>query len=241
MNFLFDKLNRIIPMKTHIEPSTVNSVLQDKNEAFITKDNITVYLLKKEHITIIEKIWRQLEISNKDVGLTCRWDWVKTWIDHYEDVVNYWFVAGVQNNIPCGIALFTKETNRKLPLSVKSFHIGTSGEPYQDMVRMINNTLLTTPESKEIFYSALIEIISTYFQWEEIVCDDFSSEDALVVQKIITKNPHRFTIEKNTCRYFDFANLKENKKNVLSNLSSTARYKIKRSLKEFGNDVIGEW
>lgn len=207
----------------------------------VTKDQIDLYRLNKEDEPTVQSIWQYLESQSEKVGITCSWDWVSTWIEHYGEVVEYFFIVGMYDGKPCGVTIVTRETNRKLPIPVKSFHIGTSGEPYQDQVQMINNQILATPETRTAFYESLIDAITTHFPWDEIVFDDYNSQDAELVQKLLRNNAFRLSVESKVCKFFDFSIPRKNNTTVLSNLSSDTRYWIKRSKKLLGDDFMIEW
>ena len=239
-------------MDTTLSQSTTNitpyeDILQYRLQKFaikqaaITKDQIELFRLEKEDITPIQAIWQYLQSQVPEAGVTSTWEWVSTWIEHYGEVVDYCFIVGMYDGKPCGITVVTRETNRKLPIPVKAFHIGTSGEPYQDQVQMINNQILATEKTRIAFYEALIDAVTTHFPWDEIVFDDYNSNDAELVQKLLKNNAYRLSVEPKSCKYFDFSIPREKENTVLSNLSSDTRYWIKRSLKLLGDDLMIEW
>ncbi len=207
----------------------------------ITADMIDLYRLEKEDELVIQSIWKYIESQVQDVGVTSTWEWVSTWIEHYADVVEFCFIVGVFEGKPCGVTIVTRETNRKLPLPVKSFHIGTNGEPYKDQVQMINNQVLTTSEARSAFYEALIHVLTRNFPWDEIVFDDYNSSDANVIHDLLEKREYNFTVAPKTCKYFDLSIPRAKEKDILANLSSDTRYWIRRSMKILGNDFTVEW
>ncbi len=207
----------------------------------ITKHDLEMYRLEKLDIAIVQSIWQYLESLVAEVGITCTWEWVSTWLEHYGDVVDHCFILATYQGRPCGVTIVTRETNRKLPIPVKSLHIGTSGEPYKDQVQMINNQILAVEETREAFYESLLEVITTHFPWDEIVFDDYRHLDAQLVQQLMKNNSYKLTVDHKSCKFFDFSLARKNQSTVLSNLNADTRYWIKRSKKILGDDFMLEW
>lgn len=198
-------------------------------------------IIDKVYIHNVEKIWKKLESEIDVVGLTCSWEWVKAWIRNYGDVVDYWFAIGTINHEFSGIALITKETHRPLPIPVKAYHIGTNGEPYKDMVRMINNKILVKDRYKIGFYTNLIEIILEHFKWEEIVFDLYNESEAIEIKEILSKQNIHVSEDTEDCWYFDLDEPRKYKTDVLTQYSHSTRYAIRKTLKALDNNITIEW
>lgn len=209
-----------------------------KEACRITTKTLSVYLLGKEDISIIASLWQSLESQIVEPGLTSTWDWVKTWIDHYGDVVEYWFVIGMQDNKPYGVTIITKETHRKLPLPVSAYHIGTAGEPYKERVQMLNNRLLVKAEMKQEFIAAIIETIQS-LKWEEIMFDEYNAADAVDILPFFEKQNIQTFVERQLCRQFDFTSIDKNA-DIVESLGCDTKYSLRRSLKVFNNEVVLE-
>lgn len=220
-------------IQAHI--SDINPSESFNSEVFKT----TIY--EKQSLSFIEPLWKQLEQEVDQVGLSCKWDWIQAWLHNYGDVIDYWFVVGTVHSTVCGIALITKETNRPLPIPVKSFHIGTNGEPYQDMVRMVNNRILVKKEYKNHFISGIIESVFSHFRWEEIVFDLYNEQEADEIKTVLsTKNIH-LTVDAEPCWLFDLDEPRKYNSDVLKQYSHSTRYAIRKTLFALDNNVTIEW
>ena len=206
----------------------------------IKKEDIELYRLEKSEIVLVQSLWQYLESKIKDVPITCTWEWVSTWIEHYGDVVDYCFIMGAYKGMPCGITIVSRETNRNLPVPVQSLHIGTSGEPYQDQVQMISNQILAIDKIRSIFYESLLDVITKYFPWDEIVFDDYKHCEAKVVQDLMKNKKNRISTTSKICKYFDFSTL-QGSANVVDQLGQDTKYWIKRSKKILGDEFMLEW
>ncbi len=205
-----------------------------------SKNPVAIHLVGKEDVENVGKTWRKLEKQFKEVSITCKWDWVKTWLDIYGDQVDYWFFVGMVDGKAKGIIMVTRETHRPLPLPVKAFHIGTHGEPYSDRVRMVHNTVLVLNKYKEQFFSAFLDRFNELFTWEELVLDDFNSEGGALFEKLLTQRKYDLTVEHQHCRLFDLDIPRKSKTSIMENLGKETRHSIRRSMKALG-DLTVEW
>lgn len=204
-------------------------------------EDIAMYILKKDDIEAARSIWQYLEAKIDSVGSDTSWTWVETWLKNYGDLVDYWFVVGAENGLPCGITLITKEQHRQLPLPVSAFHVGTNGAPYKDQADAINNKVLVRKDCTERFLAAVVETITTEFKWEEINFNAYDPSQANLLVSLLQKRGIRFTTARESCRYYDLNIPRKNNNTILCNLSSDVRYKIKRCMRAFDNDLLLEW
>ncbi len=188
-----------------------------------------------EHIGLV---WKTVEEQVAAPGLTSQWRWVETWLSCYKDTVDYWFLIALHADKPCAITLITKEKERKLPLPVQTYHIGTDGEAYKERIGMVNNTILASKKYKISFYKGLFEVLTSFFRWEEIVCSEFNKEESELLLPLLTNTKYTVHIEKHPTLYYDFRKYPNTP--VLENFSKDTRYKLRKSLKFF-NDLKVEW
>lgn len=215
--------------------------LKNKGALIKLEDNhVSIFKLNKDTLDVVEIVWKTLQLQMENVVITSHWDWIKIWLQNFGDVVDYYFLVGVKENLVVGITIISKETNRKLPIPVNAFHVGTFGEPFHDALQIVYNSVLSLPEYKNYFYSGIINSLRKNHKWEEIVFNDFTSSDSLLIQKIINDNKFNYAIERKPCKEFNFSKLK-NAEDLLSHYSYDTRYSIRRSLKVFENDIKLEW
>ena len=148
---------------------------------------LDISLLTKNDVEAAGRIWCALEKEVHPTSVTCRWDFVSTWLELYGDVVEYWFAVGTVEDEVIGMTLITKETHRPLPLSVAAYHIGTNGEPFSDAVQVKHGKILVKKIYEREFYAGVLEAINT-FKWEEIVLDDVDAGVADGFVGVLKKN-----------------------------------------------------
>lgn len=202
---------------------------------------LTTTIVDKKNLQQVALLWNKLESQISTVGLSCKWDWIQTWLNHYGDVVDYWFVVSSIQNDVYGIALITKETHRPLPIPVKAFHIGTNGEPYQEMVRMINNKVLVKESFKKLFYVNLVETIMEHFKWEEIVFDLYNEQEILDLQELLLGKNLHVSVDTESCWEFNLDEPRKFNTDVLTQYSHSTRYAIRKTLTALDNNVTTEW
>ncbi len=202
-------------------------------------DQLSFYLIENKKYHELADTWQKIEKQVSSQCLTSQWKWVDTWLQIYKETVDYWFVIAAIDNIPCGITLITKEKERHLPFPVKAYHIGTAGEAFKDRIGMVNNRVLVIEKYKPAFYTGLIEIIKSSFDWEEIVFDEFNQEESDTVLNVLQEKSYAFHIDKHPVLFYDF--IKFSKTPVLETLSKDTRYKLRRSMKLLDNDLQIEW
>ncbi|HRN70765.1 MAG TPA: GNAT family N-acetyltransferase [Candidatus Woesebacteria bacterium] len=215
--------------------NTISSCIKQTDQV------LTTSLLGKESLQEIQNIWIELQSKISSVGLTTRWEWISTWLSYYGPVVNYWFVVCSVNNTPSGIALITKETHRPLPIPLKAFHIGTNGEPYKEMVRMVNNRILVQQEYKTYFYESIIEMITSQFAWEEINFDFYNEQESQILTALLAKKNLDISVNTEPCWLFNLDEPRKYKTDVLTQYSHSTRYAIRKTLLALDNNITVEW
>lgn len=202
--------------------------------------SITLKIFYKNQIQTVSEMWQGLEKQINPDSITSDWDWVKTWIDNYQELVDYFFVLGFVENDLVAAVLVVRETNRLLPFPVKAFHIGTNGEPFQDQVKMIDNVLLVKKEYKNKFVIQLIEFITNNFDWEEIVFDDLLENEAKTILDGLN-NKYKIKLSKKAMLIMDFTKIRDSKDDLFAYFSHSMRRYIRRSIRAYKNDLLIEW
>ncbi len=188
--------------------------------------------------------WQYLERSIRNTGLTNSWLWVKTWLDHYDGLVQPVFAFGKQGNQLIGAALITKTTHRIRGIPISAVHLGTAGEPEKESTFVQYNRLLVAPDLLEAFATGLICTLRQQFHWSELRLDGFVPEHADALTRAIDNARLQFRIDKRKSPAFDFHKAaEEGFQDVISALGNNTRYNIRRSLRlferNFGQPRIG--
>lgn len=202
---------------------------------------VTIYLMDKQRAPEALLIWSSLVQS---VGLhhaNLSHIWVDTWIKMYGDTVDYRFAIGMRGSQPIGITIITQETNRPLPLPVRSFHIGANGEPFSEALQIIQNTLLVHERDRGDFINALVDTVQSTSRWEEIVLDGYLPNDAEQFISAVKKRGLKYSVLSEACRYYDFGTAAQSTEDFLANFSRDTRQTIRRSIRALESEITVEW
>jgi CelD/BcsL family acetyltransferase involved in cellulose biosynthesis len=194
-----------------------------------------VELLPREALPEIAPLWQELEASLGGGGLTCSWDWTRTWLEHYADLVPHRFVVGERRGTAVAIALLADGVPRRRgPITIRSLHLGTTGEPPTETVYTEYNRLLVAPEDRQLFATALLAELRARRSAHELVLDAFAPEDAapFAAQAGWERRAVSRTIDLDAAR--------SSGGDVLAKLRSGTRQKIRRSLRGLGQLEV-EW
>ena len=202
---------------------------------------MNIHILPQTDISKARQIWRKLESQVPDITLAARWIWTETWIEVYGDFIPHYFAYGEKNGTPVGIMLVVRETGRTLPFPVKSYSIGTGGEPLKERTHVLNKSVLVLPEHKNHFIKALVEQVTETFSWEELTLDFYRTEDQKSFLNVFDGKKMKYNVIREQEYIMDLKAIRESGKSVMDSLSSNTKYKIRRSLKGFGDDVTAEY
>jgi hypothetical protein len=198
---------------------------------------VSVSLLPSAERSLVAEIWKDLETRLASSSITCSWDWTETWLNYYGDLVPHYFVIGICEGDPCGIALVSQSIDRRYgPFKIRSRHIGTSGEPDIDSVYVEYNRLLVVPENRDAFSRAIIAAIKYEAKWDKLILDGFAPEDA---EPLLRAEPS-LVAERRVCRAVDLRAANAVGGQIVAALKPSTQKKIRRSLHGFGA-IQTEW
>jgi CelD/BcsL family acetyltransferase involved in cellulose biosynthesis len=130
---------------------------------------------------------------------------------------------------PVGVALITRGLcHKRGPITLRTLHIGTAGEPHTDTVRVEHNRLLADPRHRAAFAHALLrEAGRIERRCDLIMLDAFVPEDAEV---FLAADPS-FVAFPEPCHYADLAALRTQGLTVLDGLRRHTGAKIRRTIR----------
>ncbi len=187
-------------------------------------------------------IWQELDERLGGDPLMCSAVWTRLWLKHYGEQIPHQFAIAHAGDRVVGICLLTSgvgQTNG--PLSVKTVHIGTAGEPPADSVCVEYNAVLAFQEFRAAFVDQLIEHLLAQGNWDELHVDGFVNDELRPRLEQAGLQQHG-TVEfrEETCHYFDLLAARESSGDVLSQLGYSTRKHVRRNLKAYG-DLTCEW
>ncbi len=180
--------------------------------------------------------WRQLEERLGDRGIACSADWTAAWLDAYGDLVPHRFVLGhVGEELVAACLVCEGVEQQDGPLSVKSLHVGTAGEPDSMSACVEYNRLLVEPTYAAEFVRELVSYLNEQTSFDQWNLDGFD-EDALAAFQDCEE---KLELTPSVARYFDFEAARQ-KSDLLSALEHEPRRKAKKGLKHYG-EVTLDW
>ena len=182
-------------------------------------------------------LWQSLEVKLSNQRLTCSSVWTDTWLDHYGDLVPFQFVIGVRHGTIIGIALLTQGVLQSAgPFRLKTWHVGTAGEPELASICVQYNSVLCQPQDQ-------LEFGQMLWNWaqRETNCDEFRLDgfDSTTVNPLLALHPEA-CVERRVAFYFDLKSVRESGEEPIMRLGSHTRANIRRTQRDLG-DVRVEW
>lgn len=183
------------------------------------------------------KLWREVEERLSNQRLMCSSVWTETWLKHYGSLVPHRFAIARRGDVCCGVALLTSGVNQfDGPMSLRTWHLGTAGEPDADSVCIEYNSLLVRDEDRTDFTQQLGSWIDSQPDCDQAYFDGFASHD---IAPLLADNPKAVVLRKSS-PYFDLRAAREANVEPIELLGSQTRAKLRRSMRKLGNP-IGEW
>jgi CelD/BcsL family acetyltransferase involved in cellulose biosynthesis len=182
-------------------------------------------------------IWRQLEVDLQSRRLMCSSIWTETWLNHFGSLIPHQFAIAWRDGSPCGVCMLTRSlAQRNGPFQLRTWHVGTAGEPEGDSTCVEYNVLLVRPEDRADFQQAIWEWVSNRTDWDEFRLDGFGERE---LTGWPTSEKQWLLQSKSAC-YFDLTAAREHNVATLAMLGSQTRAVIRQNLKKCGTTVC-QW
>ncbi len=184
--------------------------------------------------------WQELEQELGSHTIMNSAAWVRTWLEHYGDLVPAQFVLGRRDGEIKAIALITDGIDQlDGPFRMRTKHLGTAGEPESSSVCVEYNDILVAETDRDEFCCRLLEEIVRDPTWDEFRLDGFDSSaadrfihsiESGCCRSSSTSTKHDIHIQQQASRYFDLAVARETSCEPISNLGKSTRKAIRRAL-----------
>lgn len=202
---------------------------------------MNIHILESAKTEEARAIWRALETTIKDITLAASWVWTETWIETYGDFIPYFFIVAYEEKKPVGIVLITKETGRTLPFPVNSYSVGTGGEPLKERTHILNKSILVDSKHHNEFIALIVEHFRTHIRWEELTMEFYRNREYTAFLSAVKTKKLKHVVIREYEYIRDLVAIRTAGGSVFDALPSSTKYKVKRSLKGFGNDVFAEY
>ena len=185
----------------------------------------------------VMKLWREAEARLSNQRLMCSSVWTETWLKHYGSLVPHRFAIARRGDLCCGVALLTSGVNQfDGPMPLRTWHLGTAGEPDADSVCIEYNSLLVRDEDRIDFTRQLVGWIDSQSDCDQAYFDGFASHD---IAPLLADNPKAVVLRKPS-PYFDLRAAREANVEPIELLGAPTRANLRRSLRKLGQPT-GEW
>lgn len=187
--------------------------------------NLVLRVLPPSEHARVGEVWRAVEATaGEDVAPFARWDWTELWLEHYGDAVPHEYLVAERNGVPRGVALLTRSTLARGPLTVRRMHLGTAGEP-EGGVFVEYNGLCTPRAERTELAIALVAHAHRTGGWDELNLNGFDPAHAA---PLLAAEP-RFTVVQRESRVLELNTATEDVVDALR--SKSARATVRRSLR----------
>lgn len=183
----------------------------------------------------VAPIWQGLQARFGEGRLTCSWEWTRTWLHHYGDLVPHRFVIAESAGGVCGVALVSEGVGRRRgPFKIRTLYLGTAGEPLRDTIYLESNRLLVIPHHRPAFARSLLQELGRDRSWHELKLPGIVPCEAAP----FLEAHGGFDVRREVCRVVDLDAVRTGGGDLLSALRAGTRQRIRRSLRGFGSIEI---
>ncbi len=208
-----------------------------KSVAIRTDSTLSLDVLGPSSRVEAMRLWSELEARLSNRRLMCSAVWTDTWLTHFGSQIPHRFAVARRGEIPCGIALLTSGIGQHAgPFPLKTWHVGTAGEPDADSVCVEYNTLLVSEADRHDFADALRRWTFAQSECDEFRMDGFTDHD---LNRLLSSESPAF-IQRKLSRYFDLKMTRDEGVDPITRLSYNTRATIRRSIRLLGQPQ-GEW
>lgn len=202
---------------------------QSNNLSFMVINN-------PEQFKYLKSGWNELLRKTAVRAVTQTWEWMYTWWEIYGNERELCIFVVYENNEIIGIAPFSvsrKPTRHFKLLRYKTMWFLGSGKVTGRNVTSEYLDLIICKGKEEAFVDALLEWMSHYSKWDEIIIDNISSESSIPDLLKLSAIRHSLNFQIRNRAPSILIHLPDSWEKYLKSIGSNLRYKIKRGRKEF--------
>jgi CelD/BcsL family acetyltransferase involved in cellulose biosynthesis len=175
--------------------------------------------------------WRSLEQRLGNVPLAGSHLWTSTWLKTYSTLIPSRIVTAESSGQTVAACLVTEGTGQKSgPVPLRTWHIGTAGEPHGESVCVEYNDLLCEPSRRAEFIGALRGSLATAGGFDEFRLDGWTASD---LPEWNLPEP-RTVVTTRESRYFDLCSLRDSGGEPIDRLGRSTRQNLRRLLRKYG-------
>lgn len=185
----------------------------------------------------VMSLWSALEQRLAPVAVTCTTAWTECWLRHYGDLVPHRFGLVWRGDDLRSVFLLTQDvTDRRAWLPLRSWRLGTAGEPDRDSVCVEYNDWLCVPEDRESVLDLIVFTLAFGLGGDRLLLDGFAAVD--LPDNVTT--PQGWRLDRKTANYCDLRAVRENKTELITTFGDSTRKAIRQNLRDCGSVEV-EW
>ncbi|HET6423516.1 MAG TPA: GNAT family N-acetyltransferase [Planctomycetaceae bacterium] len=198
---------------------------------------LTLEVCAPEQRATVMAHWKSLEATLAPVALSCTYDWVDAWLNHYGDQIPHQFVVARRGSILRAVLLLTADlTDRQAMLRINTWHFGTAGELDCDSVCVEYNDWLCAPEEREAVLEALVTSTDA-----RLACDRWQFDGVAAIDLPDTvSSANDWRCDRRVARYLDLHEIRESRRELITFFGDSTRKHIRQNLRDYGQ-VDVEW
>lgn len=176
--------------------------------------------------------WRTLERRLGGLPLMCSADWTEIWLRHYGPSIPHRFVIGrsAEGQVVALLLLARGAEDRDGPFALRTWHLGTAGEPDADSVVVEYNAVACEPAYRDAFLADVLQGLLAESDWDELRCDGFAADDT---PACLTPESGWLQLQKRA-RWTDLDRVRESGQELLKFLGDSTRKNIRQNLRDCG-------
>ena len=183
------------------------------------------------------RTWREIERRLPACPLACSADWTETWLAHYGPLVPHRFVLIHRGASPVAAAVVARgAADRDGMMPVRTWHIGTAGEPDAHSICVEYNSLLCDPNERGAVWRELLAWFDRRDDWDEIRCDGFADDE---LADFVDHVP-AWRLVRKPARYVDLDEVRRSGRDLLQIFGDSTRKGLRQKLRHYDGAVV-EW
>ncbi len=185
----------------------------------------------------VRPLWMTLEKSLGSVAVTCSMDWTESWLQHFGDLIPHQFGFVWRGERLLSVFLLSQDfAERRSWLPLRTWRMGTAGEPDRDSVCVEYNDWLCVPEERDAVLELIVSTRACGLKGDRLVLDGFAAVD--LPDHVNSQNG--WLLSRKTANYCDLRTVRESGAELISSFGDSTRKGIRQNLRDCG-PVEVEW
>lgn len=202
----------------------------------MSEPDITVARAELPPLEALQAEWLELEARSRG-SFFQSWSWIGTWLALLPGEVPRWLLRAQRGPSVVGLAVVCENTLRRHGvLSSRALFLNCTGRADLDELTVEYNGFLAEQGLEAQVTRQCVEFLRAEREWDELYLNGWHRLDLLASLGLDGLRP--LTVARRPCRYVDLQALRESGADYAENLPKTARYNLRRSIRDYAK--LGE-